>query len=36
MKSDMKLPNPKVFTGLREELETFIRTLHVKFNMESS
>jgi len=32
----MKLPNLKTFTGLREELETFIRTLHVKFNMESS
>src|SRR5690606_18243314 len=35
-KSDMRLPNPKAFTSLREELETFIRTLYVKFNMESS
>jgi hypothetical protein len=34
--SDMKLPAPPKFTGIRDELEAFIRTLHVKFNMEAS
>ena len=34
--SDMKLPAPSKFTGIRDELEAFIRTLHIKFNMEAS
>jgi len=34
--SDMKLPAPPRFTGIRDELEAFIRTLHIKFNMEAS
>jgi hypothetical protein len=32
--SSMKLPDPEPFKGNRDELEGFIRTLHVKFNME--